>query len=104
MPETKTEVVAVAAAVETRMKRVLVGREADEKTFKTLAPYATIHLATHGVLDNGDPLNSYVLLTKTEDETENDGLLHAHEIIDAFGCRFGGPLSVRNWRWQDQSR
>ena len=27
-------------------------------------------------------MNSYVLLTKTEDETENDGLLHAHEIID----------------------
>ena len=63
--------------------KVLVGREADEKTFKVLAPqYATIHLATHGVLDNRDPLNSYLLLTKTEDETENDGLLHAREIID----------------------
>ena len=65
------------------MKKVLVGREADEKTFKALAPqYATIHVATHGVLDNREPLNSCVLLTKTEDETENDGLLHAHEIID----------------------
>ena len=74
---------AVAAAVETRMKRVLVGREADEKTFKALAPqYATIHLATHGVLDNRDPLNSYLLLTKTDDETENEGLLQAREIID----------------------
>jgi CHAT domain-containing protein len=83
VPETKTEVVAVAAAVETRMKRVLVGREADEKTFKTLAPqYATIHLATHGVLDNRDPLNSYLLLTKTDDETENEGSLQAREIID----------------------
>jgi CHAT domain-containing protein len=65
------------------MKKVFVGREAGEKTFKALAPqYATIHLATHGVLDNRDPLNSYLLLTKTEDETENDGLLHAREIID----------------------
>ena len=83
IPETKTEVMAVAAALETRMKRVLVGREADEKTFKVLAPqYATIHLATHGVLDNRDPLNSYLLLTKTDDATENDGLLHAREIID----------------------
>ena len=27
-------------------------------------------------------MNSYLLLTKTEDETENDGLLHAREIID----------------------
>ena len=83
IPETKTEVMAVAAAVETRMKRVLVGREADEKTFKALAPqYAAIHLATHGVLDNRDPLNSYLLLTKTDDATENDGLLQAREIIE----------------------
>jgi CHAT domain-containing protein len=65
------------------MKKVIVGRKADEKTFKTLAPqYATIHLATHGVMDNREPLNSYVLLTKTEDETETDRLLHAREIID----------------------
>lgn len=83
IPETKTEVLAVAAAVKTRMKRVLVGREADEKTFKALAPqYATIHLATHGVLDNRDPLNSYLLLTTSDNETENDGLLHAREIIE----------------------
>lgn len=83
IPETNMEVVAVAATVKTRMKRVLVGREADEKTFKALAPqYATIHLATHGVLDNRDPLNSYLLLTKIDDETENDGLIRAREIID----------------------
>jgi len=83
LPEAGTEVAAVATAVRTHMKKVLVGRKADEKTFKTLAPqYATIHLATHGVLDNREPLNSYLLLTKTEDETENDGLLHAREIMD----------------------
>jgi CHAT domain-containing protein/tetratricopeptide (TPR) repeat protein len=83
LPETETEVAAVAATARTEMKKVFIGREADEKTFKALAPqYATIHLATHGVLDNRDPLNSYLLLTKTEDATENDGLLHAREIID----------------------
>jgi CHAT domain-containing protein len=83
LPETEVEVAAIAATTRTQMKKVLVRREADEKTFKTLAPqYATIHLATHGVLDNRDPLNSYLLLTRTEDETENDGLLHAREIID----------------------
>jgi CHAT domain-containing protein len=83
LPETEVEVAAIAATTRTQMKKILVRREADEKTFKTLAPqYATIHLATHGVLDDRDPLNSYLLLTKTEDETENDGLLHAREIID----------------------
>lgn len=92
IPETKTEVVAVAAAVETRMKRVLVGREADEKTFKALAPqYATIHVATHGVLNNRDPLNSYLLLTKNDDETENEGLLEAREILD---MRLNADLAV----------
>jgi CHAT domain-containing protein len=83
LPEAEAEVAAVAAAVRTSMKRVLVGREADEKSFKVLATqYATIHLATHGLLDNRDPLNSYLLLTKTDEETENDGLLQAREIIN----------------------
>ena len=51
LPETEVEVAAIAATTRTQMKKVLVRREADEKTFKTLAPqYATIHLATHGVL------------------------------------------------------
>jgi CHAT domain-containing protein len=74
------------------MKRVLVGRQADEKTFKVLAPqYATIHLATHGVLDNRDPLNSYLLLTRTDDESENEGLLQAREIIN---MRLNADLAV----------
>jgi CHAT domain-containing protein len=83
LPEAEAEVAAVVAAVRTQMKRVLVGREAEEKTFKTLAPqYATIHLATHGLLDNRDPLNSYLLLTKTEGDLENDGSLQAREIMN----------------------
>jgi CHAT domain-containing protein len=83
LPEAETEVAAIAATVRTEMKTVLVGREADERTFKALAPqYTTIHLATHGVLDNRDPLNSHLLLTKTDDETENEGSLEAREIID----------------------
>jgi CHAT domain-containing protein len=83
IPETKAEVAAVASAVRTQMKRVLVGRQADEKTFKEFAPqYATIHIATHGVLDNRDPLNSYLLLTKTDGDWANDGLLQAREIIE----------------------
>lgn len=83
LPETEAEVVAVATAVRAPIKRVLVGRQADEKTFKSVAAqYATIHLATHGVLDNRDPLNSYLFLSKTDGDPESDGLLHAYEIID----------------------
>ncbi len=82
LPEAETEVAEVAATVPFKLKRVLVGREADEKSFKALAPdYATIHLATHGVLDNRDPLYSHLLLTKTEGDIENDGSLEAREIM-----------------------
>jgi CHAT domain-containing protein len=93
LPEAEAEVAAIAAAVRTPMKKVLVGRQADEKTFKALAPqYATIHLATHGVLDNRDPLNSHLLLTKTDgDDTENDGFLRAREIIN---IRLNADLAV----------
>jgi CHAT domain-containing protein len=83
LTEAEAEVMAVVAAVRTPTKRVLVGRQAEEKTFKALAPqYATIHVASHGVLDNRNPLNSYLLLTKTDGDLENDGSLRADEIID----------------------
>jgi CHAT domain-containing protein len=92
IPESEAEVAAVAATVETQIKRVLVGRQASEKTFKSLAPqYATIHLATHGVLDNRDPLNSHLLLTGTVGDSENDGLLRAREIIN---MRLNADLAV----------
>lgn len=83
LPEAETEVAEVAATVPSKLKKVLVGREADEKSFKALAPtYTTIHLATHGVLDNRDPLYSHLLFTKTEGDVENDGSLEAREIMN----------------------
>jgi CHAT domain-containing protein len=92
LPEAEAEVGAVASAVRTQMRKVLVGREADEKTFKSLAPqYATIHLATHGLLDNRDPLNSHLLLTRSKGAPENDGLLKAREIIN---MRLNADLAV----------
>jgi CHAT domain-containing protein/tetratricopeptide (TPR) repeat protein len=92
LPEAETEVAEVAAAVRSKVKRIFVGREADEKRFKALAPtYATIHLATHGVLDNRDPLYSHLLLTKTDGDVENDGSLEAREIMN---MRFNADLAV----------
>jgi CHAT domain-containing protein len=83
LPEAETEIAEVAATVPSKLKKVLVGREADEKSFKAFAPdYATIHLATHGVLDNRDPLYSHLLLTKTDGDFENDGSLEAREIMN----------------------
>jgi CHAT domain-containing protein/Tfp pilus assembly protein PilF len=92
LPEAETEVAEVADAVRSKVKKVFLGRAADEKTFKALAPaYATIHLATHGVLDNRDPLYSHLLLTKTEGDVENDGSLEAREIMN---MRLNADLAV----------
>lgn len=92
IPEAEAEVIAIATAMQTALKRVLVGRQADEKTFKALAPqYATIHLATHGILDNRDPLNSHLLLTRTDGDAENDGSLKARELMN---MRLNADLAV----------
>ena len=83
LPEAETEVKEIASAVRSRVKQVFVGPTATEKTFKSLAPeYSRIHLATHGVLDNRDPLYSHLLLTKTDGDVENDGSLEAREIMN----------------------
>jgi CHAT domain-containing protein/tetratricopeptide (TPR) repeat protein len=92
LPEAETEVAEVAAAIRSKVKKVFVGREADEKSFKALAStYGTIHLATHGVLDNRNPLYSHLLLTKTDGDIENDGSLEAREIMN---MRLNADLAV----------
>jgi CHAT domain-containing protein len=82
LPEAEAEVKSIAGSFSPAARKVLIGREATEKSFRTLAPtYSTIHLATHGVIDNRQPLYSHLLLTKTEGDVENDGLLEAREIM-----------------------
>jgi CHAT domain-containing protein len=82
LPEAETEIKTIAKKYGPAAK-VLIGREASETTFKSLAPtYTRIHLATHSVLDNREPLYSHLLLTKTNDDPENDGLLEAREIMN----------------------
>ncbi len=62
--------------------RLFTGANASEKQFKQSAStYSTIHLATHGVLDNTHPLYSYLLLAKADGDMDNDGLLEAREIM-----------------------
>ena len=57
-----------------------------------MAPtYGTIHLATHGVLDNRHPLYSHLLLTKTEGDPENERRLEAREIMN---MQLGADLAV----------
>jgi len=82
LPEAEAEVNSIARSFSPQGRKVLIGREAKEQTFRTLAPtYSTIHLATHGLIDNRQPLYSHLLLTKSEGDLENDGLVEAREIM-----------------------
>jgi CHAT domain-containing protein/Tfp pilus assembly protein PilF len=83
LPEAETEVTSIAKTFGARNKKVLIGRAATEQSFKTLAStYGTIHLATHGIIDNRHPLYSHLLLTKSDNDAENDGSLEAREIMN----------------------
>jgi len=83
LPEAETEVTAIARTFSKRNAKIFIGREATEKVFKMQAPsYSLVHLATHGVIDNRQPLYSHLLLTLTEGEVENDGRLEAREIMN----------------------
>lgn len=83
LPEAETEVNSIAKSFGPSRRRVFIGREASEKSFRVLAAnYSTIHLATHGVIDNRQPLYSHLLLTKSDGDRENDGLLEGREIMN----------------------
>jgi len=81
LPEAETEIRTVAKKYGEAAK-VLIGREASEKSFKALAStYSRIHLATHGVLDNRQPLYSHLLLTKTNDDAPKESTVPSSFLL-----------------------
>ena len=62
---------------------VMIGGEAREEIFKQSAPkYDILHLATHGLLNDANPLYSCLLMAQTGLAPGEDGLLEAREIMD----------------------
>lgn len=60
-----------------------VAENAQESGFRTSAPSAGIvHLAMHGVIDEVEPLRSYLLFEQGDTTTENNGRLTISEIYD----------------------
>ena len=60
--------------------RLLVGAGATESQFKKLAgDFTVVHFATHGVFNKANPLLSGLEL---EADTQDDGLLQVHEVLD----------------------
>jgi len=65
-----------------RGSKVLIGQQALEATMKAEAGrYKVLHFATHAILDDRNPLYSHIILFRTDNETQEDGLLEAWEIM-----------------------
>jgi CHAT domain-containing protein len=82
LPEAETEVKALRDIWGPTHSTVLVGAAAGKKRFKAEASkYQIIHLATHGILDNENPMYSRLAMARTDNEPDDDGLLEAREIM-----------------------
>jgi CHAT domain-containing protein/Tfp pilus assembly protein PilF len=83
LPEAEKEVKTLARLYGTANSHVFIGAEAREAVVKTEAPqYEVLHFATHGLLDNRNPMFSYLILAQTAGDPNQDGLLEAREIIN----------------------
>ena len=81
IPEAEREARSIARLFGERRSAVFAGAEALESRSKVEAPrYRVVHFATHGVLDNANPMYSHIVLARREGDGE-DGALEAREIM-----------------------
>jgi CHAT domain-containing protein/Tfp pilus assembly protein PilF len=81
LPEAKREVLNLKQLYGMDQSKVYVGVDAGEDRFKAEAgQFRVLHLATHGVFDDANPMYSYVLLSVGDKNSKEDGLLEAWEI------------------------
>jgi CHAT domain-containing protein/TolA-binding protein len=80
LPEAEREVRSLGEIYGMKDSRVLTGADAQEAIAKAEAgKYKILHFATHGTLDNDNPLYSRLLLASSTDA--EDGFLEAREIM-----------------------
>jgi CHAT domain-containing protein len=80
LPGAEREAKAIAQLFKTQ---ALIGNQATETTVTQRLPQARlIHLATHGIFDDFQGLNSGIALTPSSENEGGDGLLTAGEILD----------------------
>jgi CHAT domain-containing protein/Tfp pilus assembly protein PilF len=83
LPEAEREVKTLSRLYGAANSRVFVGAEASEGRVKAEAPnYAILHFATHGLLDDRNPMYSQLTLARAAGDPHEDGLLEAREIIN----------------------
>jgi CHAT domain-containing protein/uncharacterized protein HemY len=82
LPEAGKEVRALGRLYGSPPSHIYVGNQAREDRFKAEAGnFKVLHLATHGFLDNANPMYSNIALSSSEEAGE-DGLLEAWEVLN----------------------
>lgn len=81
LPEAEVEVKTLNLLYGPAQCKVYIGAEAKEGTIKAeMGKYRALHFATHGILDNKNPMYSQLLLSLSGGNESDDGLLEAWEI------------------------
>lgn len=63
--------------------QIYLDSEATEKNFiQEAGEYSIIHIATHGLIDDENPMYSKIAFTANEKDTLNDGYLHTFELYN----------------------
>ena len=83
LPEAERQVKTLAHLYGPEQSKVYIGAEAREDRVKAEASkYRILQLATHGILNNANPMYSHVVLSQSGDDSKEDGLLEAWEIMN----------------------
>jgi CHAT domain-containing protein/tetratricopeptide (TPR) repeat protein len=83
LPEAEKQVAALRQLYGPAQTRVYVGADAREDRAKAEAGgYRMLQFATHGVLNDSSPMYSHLVLSQTEGDSNEDGLLEAWEMMN----------------------
>lgn len=83
LPNAAHEVAALSRLYGAANSAIYTGTAASEQTFKVQAEkYDVLHLATHGVFDDRNPMYSHLLLAGPGPAGDDDGLLEAWEVFN----------------------
>lgn len=82
LPAARHEVDAVRTALGTEATRLVARAASEPEVVARLADSTTVHLATHGLVDDDRSLDSFVALGRTGPSAATDGRLTAAEVYD----------------------
>ncbi len=83
LPEAERQVKILGQLYGPSRSRIYIGPDASEDRVKSeAASYRILQLATHGVLNNANPMYSHIVLSQSAGDSKEDGLLEAWEIMD----------------------